>query len=237
MKLFDTYDSGYDTIAQEYYDARHKTSRNFDQLTKIAMLTRSVVLPNGLVLDVGAGCGRTREYLGVVPERTIQLDNSKVMLSLDDRQPCLLKLQADARAIPISSSQVSVVTAFLADPFMGLQFLAEAFRVLKDGGLIVFTVPTKEWGVPLRQKLKISEETTRFRKIGTEDIVVLPSVLHAASELRAMLAHIGFSNIDIQDHCIPELQTELSDDIVQVCKQEHVDVHKLPIIRSVIARR
>src|SRR4051812_25894381 len=110
--------SSYDSIAREYYSDGHVTSRNFDSTTHSALKEMPFAFPtHGLVLDLGAGRGRVKEYLGVPPSRTVQLDNSDSMLGLPEREDCLLKVLADACSIPLASQQFSTVTGFLIDPF------------------------------------------------------------------------------------------------------------------------
>jgi hypothetical protein len=40
----------------------------------------------GKVLELGAGRGRVGEYLGIGPNRVVQLDSSEVMFDLPDRE-------------------------------------------------------------------------------------------------------------------------------------------------------
>src|SRR5712671_1672566 len=78
--------TGYDIIANEYYDARHITSRNFDAATRAYLHERSFLLPSdGFALDLGAGKGRLYEYCGVPAARIIQTDISERMLKLRER--------------------------------------------------------------------------------------------------------------------------------------------------------
>ena len=130
-------EAAYDRLAGEYYDAGHKTSRNFDEATRGALLTLNLRLPtNGLTLDAGCGRGRCGEFLQVPPSQVIQLDNSPAMLSFAGREPSLVRVLHDAEQLPFPSSEFSVVAAFLCDPFLGLNFLSEARRVLSPGGVL-----------------------------------------------------------------------------------------------------
>src|SRR4051812_31786557 len=122
----------YSEIASEYYDPDlHKTSRNFDEASRDWLLEHRGILPSfGLVLDAGAGRGRCVEYLGVAPDRVIQLDTSAEMLELSPREASLIRIRHSAHNLPFMRDQFGVVAAFLCDPFFGLGFLAEARRVL-----------------------------------------------------------------------------------------------------------
>jgi SAM-dependent methyltransferase len=227
--------SGYDVIAGEYYDPRHITSRNFDRTTAFALKERKLDSRVGLILEIGAGRGRSGEFLGVTPNRVVQLDSSEEMLNLPDREPCLLKIHADACAIPLASGQFAAVVGFLADPFFGLDSLAEARRVLDDGGELLITLPTYQWGEPLRRRLGIDVLTTRFKVIGEETVVRLPSVLHPKERIMEMLSVVGFKGIDITDAALPEGEKPVSDDITAVLTELRLKRHDLPLIHVVRA--
>jgi ubiquinone/menaquinone biosynthesis C-methylase UbiE len=200
--------SGYDQIASEYYDGRHITSRNFDRATQTALANQEFTAPEGLVLEIGAGRGRSTEFLHLPSSRIVQLDNSEKMLILNPREPCLVRVHADACRIPLVSHQFAAVTGFLVDPFLGLDSLAEAYRMLVDGGRLLLTTPTKVWGEPLRKRLKIDVMTTRFKLVAREGIIILPSILHSSERINEMLHLIGFRSIRVTAHPLPEGESE-----------------------------
>ena len=229
--------SGYERIASEYYDDRHKTSRNFDRATRSALANQNSIAPEGMLLEVGAGRGRSGEFLGISSSRVVQLDNSPAMLSLTHREPCLLRLCADACNIPLVSSQFHAIAGFLVDPFFGLDSLAEAYRMLVDDGRLLLTLPTRQWGEPLRQRLNIGVMTTRFKTIHSEEIVVLPSLLHSRQRIEEMLQITGFRSIVIRDICLPPDETNISSDITSVCSEMQISPYELPIIHLIEAQR
>jgi SAM-dependent methyltransferase len=229
----------YDQIAAEYYDPCHKTCRNFDHTTVVAfeaLRSRSPV--DGLVLDVGAGRGRCKEFLGIDPKRVIHLDNSSVMLALQPREESLLRILHEAETLPFCDFQFSCVMAFLCDAFLGLNFLAEVYRVLLPGGSFVATTPSYEWGIALRKELRISPSVTRFiTKGGTQ--VVVPSVLIPGDKLLEMLKHVGFkqSKVQLRRHRLPLSASPISQDISMPAKSVGCDVHDLDILYSVVAEK
>lgn len=229
--------SSYDKIASEYYDARHITSRNFDNATRAALNAHPFDVPDGLILELGAGRGRSAEFLRVDPSRVVQLDNSEVMLLLKEREPALLRVYADACCIPLASQQFGAVTGFLADPFIGLQSLCEANRMLVQGGRLLLTVPTAQWGFTLRQHLGIDEMTTRFKMVDREEHVILPSLLHTPDHIREILVLAGFKDIEIHDQCVPDNEDPVSPDIIVVLRILHTDRSHLPVIHLIRARR
>lgn len=229
--------SSYDEIAEEYYDDEHITSRNFDAATVNAIAEWGIPYNGEKVLELGAGRGRAIEYLGVDSEKLVQLDNSETMLSLLDREPCYLKVVADACNIPLASNQFGLVLGFLADPFFGLDCLAESYRVLQDGGRIFVTLPAHEWATKLRELIKIDVMTTRFRKLDSEEIVVLPSLVHTKSKIEEMLRFVGFKNIQVNEHSLPNGITPVSKDILNPAKAHRVSEYELPVITTVGANK
>jgi len=231
------YSLGYDVLAQEYYNPFHKTCRNFDLTTIKAIESKTVTIPDdGLVLEVGCGRGRCFEFLGIKSKRIIQLDYSSQMLSIEDREPSILRIQADATSIPIFKEQFSAIVGFLIDPFLGLNFLSEAFRLLIPGGVLFFTTPTEEWGKPLRNKLEIEASFSRFLTENGETVIVA-STLVSDQKLNQMLQHIGFTNIRITSHCLPKEADPISPDIQRVADEKGISVHDLPIIYLVSAEK
>lgn len=229
------YSLGYDVLAREYYNPFHKTCRNFDLTTTKAIESNPASIPDdGLVLEVGCGRGRCFEFLGIESTRVVQLDYSSKMLSIEEREPSLLRIQADATSVPIFKEQFSAVIGFLVDPFLGLNFLNEAFRLLTPGGILFFTTPTEEWGKPLRDTLEIEASFSRFL---TEngDTVIVASTLISDEHLNRMLQHIGFTNVNITSHCLPKEADPISPDIQRVANEKGISVHNLPIIHIVAA--
>lgn len=232
--------SGYDVIADEYYDAGHVTSRNFDITTATALRASPASFAReGLILELGAGRGRATEFLGVSADRIVQLDNSDAMLSLAPREQCLLRIWADACKIPLASQQFVAVVGFLVDPFLGLRCFAEAHRMLRPGGSLLLTTPTMEWGAALRSRLGIDTMTTRFRVLRAdgEKTVVLPSLLHSKQQLEGILTRSGFSDIVITDHCLPPNTAPVSPDIQSACEATKKTTTTLPIVHVIRAKR
>ena len=228
---------GYDALACEYYDSFHKTCRNFDETTVNALADRGIVIPGeGLILDVGCGRGRCIEFLGVDAQRVVQLDSSRNMLKLQDREPCCLRVLADATDVPLLDDQFVAVVGFLIDPFIGLNFFAEAFRLLKRSGVLFASTPTSEWGLPLRNGLEMEASSARFlTKKG--DTITVPSTLISTAKLTEMLTYTGFQDIEATSHCLPQTANQISPDIQSVADNQEIGVFELPIIHLVSAQK
>lgn len=228
---------GYDVLARDYYDSSHVTSRNFDYTTEAVLAEHPVNLPDkGLVLEVGCGRGRSNEYLGIQVQRIIQLDSSGQMLALKDRELSTLRVHSDAAAVPISDGQFISVVGFLIDPFIGLNFFSEAYRLLQSAGLLFATTPSAEWGHTLRDVLEIEASYARFvTKDG--DTVIVPSTLIPVDQLSDMLKHSGFQDVSITSHCLPRDTNPISPDIQRVADTKKIEVHDLPVIQFITATK
>jgi SAM-dependent methyltransferase len=223
----------YDLLASEYYDDRHKTCRNFDTATKAAIAGNPLRVPEaGLVLEVGCGRGRVREFLGIRADRVVQLDSSINMLQLHDRETCLLKLHADATAIPLADRQFSAVIGFLIDPFLGLTFFAEAFRMLQPGGVLLFTTPAWEWAEGLRSKTNVLE--ARFITDANEAVSV-PSHVAPVARIKQMLAHSGFTNVIAQSCKLPLSTKPISPDIESVAFSRKCTAYDVVVVEMITA--
>ncbi|MDA2934805.1 class I SAM-dependent methyltransferase [Acidobacteria bacterium AH-259-D05] len=229
---------GYDVLAREYYDPFHKTCRNFDFTTVDSFAKHPVPIPeDGLVLEVGCGRGRCAEFLSIEARWIVQLDSSREMLALEDREPCLLQVYADAASVPLFDKQFTALVGFLIDAFIGLNFFSEAYRLLEPGGLFFATTPTAEWGHTLRDDLGIDGSVARFLTKGQETVIV-PSTLIPVDQLNEMLAHTGFQNISITSHCLPwNADHPISPDIQQVADKKEIAVHELPIVHFITATK
>jgi SAM-dependent methyltransferase len=228
--------AAYDILAEEYYEPRHKTSRNFDSATKEALESIDLRIPSGLVLDVGSGRGRCGEYLGIEPARVVQLDNSIAMLSLKPREDAFIRILHDAEELPFPDGEFACVAAFLCDPFLGLNFLAEARRVLSDGGILIGTTPSEQWGRPLRDALGLDPMVTRFVLAGGQEMTA-PSAIYSNKQLHEMLRVVGFreSKIDINTHTLPDGTDPVSEDILTPAKTSGLSPYSLGILSSFIA--
>lgn len=227
----------YDALASEYYDDAHKTSRNFDATTIRAVATIRDSLPAGKVLEVGAGRGRANEFLGIESERVVQLDNSSAMLRLEPREKSLLRVLSDAEQLPFPNEEFDLVIGFLCDPFLGLNFLSEARRVLKPGGMLVATTPSETWGKALRGDLGIDDMETRF-VLRNGKIVKVPSALYPVAQLQTMLEAVGFrrESIQIRSFSLPNGVQPVSDDIVAPASRLGQSPYEIRLLELVEAR-
>jgi len=229
--------NAYADLAQEYYDPFHKTCRNFDAATKSALARKTFALPDaGLILEVGCGRGRCQEFLGVDKNRVVQLDSSREMLDLTDRESALVRILANAACVPLFDSQFSAVVGFLVDSFIGLCFFAEAYRLLLPGGMLLVTTPASEWGQALRGQQEPEVSSARF-VTKTGQAVFVPSTLIASARILEMLSYCGFQSISIDTAPLPVGIEPISADVERAACIYGVAVHELPLVYLINATK
>lgn len=219
--------TGYNQVAAEYFDARHRTCRNFDVATKVALTTNTWAYRRAPILELGAGKGRCLEYLGI--SASVQVDSSIAMLNLQPREPGV-RVVADARRLPFPDNSFASSVAFLCDPFMGPEFLRELARVTCTA--VLMTVPHHEWAMALRGPGK---DTTTF-VLSDGSKATVPSPVYTHGELGAMLLAAGFTDIEITGHCLP-ITDDPSDAVIQAAENAGVVWTKLPIVSVLRARK
>jgi MPBQ/MSBQ methyltransferase len=139
-------------------------------------------------LDAGAGTGFTTEGIveRVDPTRVTMLDQSPHQLARADRRPALAgvrRLLGDAEALPFADDSFDrYVSAgsieYWPDPQRGI---AEAYRVLREGGTGVVMGPVQPAGRLVRALAdlwmlfpSVDEYRTWFERAGFEDVQVIP---------------------------------------------------------------
>lgn len=229
----------YDLIAQEYYNERHITSRNFDLTTISAFKKMQIIIPDhGLVLEFGAGRGRANQFLNIKSNRIVQSDLSEKMLSIADREECLLKILCDATDTPFFDEQFSLSCAFLCDPYYSLEFLIEAYRITKTNGYFIATLPSSTWGNSLRDEINIRRNETKFLTDTKQEIFV-PSFLATKEQILSDLHLAGFKEkyIDIFSWKLPEEVTSISPHILLSAELQKMSPYSIDLIDIVIARK
>ncbi|MBZ5510359.1 MAG: class I SAM-dependent methyltransferase [Acidobacteriia bacterium] len=229
--------TGYDLIADEYYEPRHITSRNFDAATQTYFREQRFPFPSdGLALDVGAGRGRLGEYCGISPMQILQLDLAPEMLRLPSRESALGRIQADALALPFKTGVFAIVAAFLFDPFNQRLFFEQVSRVLKRGGVFVGTIPHYAWGVALRSYRGNAVDEAVFA-LKTGERVSQPSFLSRPEELSERLEGAGLSVIKSEALTLPHDVIRISPDIEAAARVMGQSAYNIPIVQAVIATR
>lgn len=147
----------YDDLAAEYYDlVRHPTCANF-------LMASDLVLRNwlpawsreGWCCEIGPGRSLVAKQLlerGQPVNRLVLVDVSPRMLGHSKHwaargAPLVV---GDALRLPLRSVSVEAVVSSLGDPYNGRAYWREISRVLRPGGLSLFTTPSYEWARAFR---------------------------------------------------------------------------------------
>lgn len=228
---------GYEEIAEEYYFGFHPTSRNFDQTSAHHFQKHQPPLPQeGLVLELGAGIGRSAEYCKVSASRIVQTDASMRMLELVPREASLLRVRCNALDLPFPADTVSLITAFLYDPFNVPSLYVEVARVLRPGGYFVGTLPHHTWGEALRRKLQLAPDRTVFRTKSGEEFTS-PSYLVSEEWLRDVLSRHRLDIERLDDVMLPTHVSEVSPHVAIAAQALGLSEFEIPLVQVLIARR
>jgi SAM-dependent methyltransferase len=227
----------YDIIADEYYQARHITSRNFDASTQAYFVDHQLVFPrDGLALDVGAGKGRLAEYCGIAPTRIVQVDLAWKMLTLNDRETALCRVVGDALALPFREGAFSIVAAFLFDPFNHKPFFEQVARVLSPGGMFIGTLPHSRWGAALRSQAGQSLDEAIF-VLNSGQRIKRRSILSTPDQFAPNLNEVGQHVVQNEALTLPRDVKAISPDIEMPARTIGVSVYEIPIVNLVIATK
>lgn len=168
---------GYD-LAAPTYDTKEKYLNSFDKGRVMALLGD---VKEKTVLDVGAGTGRISVILAQKGAHVTGCDVSpEIVKVLARKNRHITALVAEAESLPFPDASFDIVTAaflivHLKDP---VRFFDEAYRVLKDGGLLLVT--------NVNQKDPPIIET----KAGP---IVIESFYHRPEHVRATLEELAFT--------------------------------------------
>jgi ubiquinone/menaquinone biosynthesis C-methylase UbiE len=176
---------GYD-LAAEVYDENENYLNSFEQGEFIPLLG---ALVGKKILDVGAGTGRLSLSLVNRGAQVTALDLSSNMLALLKRKNSTIEtVVREAESLPFANETFDMVTAaflivHLKDP---TRFFDEAYRVLKDGGILAVTnINQKD---PPQVKTKSGK-------------IVIESFYHRPEKIREILESLAFS---VEEHFVKE---------------------------------
>lgn len=191
--------ASYDAIADEYYDPdAHPTCHNFNHLSRICLerwipdrfLSRDI-------LEVGAGDSAVAAilYEKGLPLAGLELhDASEKMLAYSRKwqQHGVSTVVSDACSILKEDSSVSLLVASLGDPYNTPVFWAEAARVVRPDGLVLFTLPSFQWASRFRTTLDVNSTHIAEFKLCNNKIVHVPSFIYPLAEQVRRIEEVGF---------------------------------------------
>ncbi len=170
-----TSEEGYN-LAAGVYDENENYLNSFEQGEFIPLLG---ALADKKVLDVGAGTGRLSLPLANRGAYVTALDVSPKMLELI-KNPNIETVVGDAESLPFENNTFDIVTAaflivHLKDP---TRFFDEAYRVLKDGGILAVT--------NINQKTPPQVKTKQGK-------IIIESFYHRPEKILEILESLAFS--------------------------------------------
>jgi SAM-dependent methyltransferase len=175
-------------------------------------LSRRSARPIGALLDVGCGMGALTRRIGnrLDIERLIGVDVDRDRLwSAAQRGIETHAVDLETGTIPVASGSVGLVTCFGVLAYLSLydQVLAEAARVLEDGGWFLFSMPNlashqNRLAILLGYQPSQVDVSSPFRGAGTLRKRALnrqgmPPLLHAAT-LRCMKELLDVYGFDVE---------------------------------------
>lgn len=202
----------YADVAAEYYDpARHPTCRNFRDGSRLLMhpYLSGPLQSDDWLCEVGPGDSIVAE---VLRDRRLDcvvlLDVSIEMIShsLGYRDRGAHLVIADARKLPFGDESMLAVVASLGDPYNDATFWLEAKRVLKPGGVCLFTTPSFEWATTFRE----DEATSARFELRTGEEISVPSFVLDAGEQTRMIEDVGLAVADVRHVTVGELPRPIS---------------------------
>lgn len=200
----------YNSIADEYDEPEHRTTRELERLSRAALRKAPIDdllrRPDLSVLELGCGTGAlTVELAKCLRESQLVItDPAARMLRrawrrLNDGSPQgkrktkIFSLTASAAEIlPKLVVPPDLIAAGLADPYISESLLREVIRASHRDTWMFVTLPTRRWAIEERQgRLRIPLTQTRFRTKQGE-AVFSRSLALEADELSELFATNGF---------------------------------------------
>jgi ubiquinone/menaquinone biosynthesis C-methylase UbiE len=187
----------YADLATEYYDAtRHPTCANFREASAVFLVEELGPLSSrgGLVAEIGAGRSLAAELLPEALSRRelVLIDASLEMLTHSAQWlgAGALGIVADAHELPVSDRSFDLAVIVLGDHFNDHSFWYEIRRVLRPGGLCLFTVPAFAWAQEFRGGVGADMNLAEFL-IADGQTLTVPSFILAPDQQREMIESSG----------------------------------------------
>lgn len=200
----------YGAVAREYYDARvHPTCANFTEASHLLLgafwedIARHLQsLGRGAdFLDLGCGKSVLAEELiarGQAWRRLVLVDESESMLTYSRGFNGAELVLAESAQLPLGDASIDLTTAFMGDPFNTEATWQELARVLRPGGLVLFTAPSFAWANAFRASGSGERAGSALFVVDGTKEVYLPSHVLARPDQEALMRRAGFAPVSHQ---------------------------------------
>lgn len=189
---------------KEYKDKLAARSEITADTPKEVALLENIFHKNNVkdVLDAGGGEGRIAVPLMNSGYRVTDLDSSHDLLaSVKEKYPRMKVIESDIRKLAVADGQYDAVTYnwHVLCEVLGVkgkrQVLAEAYRVLREGGVIVFDLPDRSQHAEYQRDGVYISYPDRDSLYGRKPVYV--GYVPSEEEMRIMLEEVGFSNVEV----------------------------------------
>ncbi len=224
----------YEEIAAEYYDPnRHPTAANFRAASRLVLekLIPSLVTLSSAVVEVGCGSSLLMEVLtsASISVGTVTLvDSSPTMLAYSERwrRQGVRLLVADAEDLPLVDACADMVVSVLGDPYNTPRFWAEASRILRADGHVLYTTPSHAWSVAYRG----GSGSAVFDRLEGDDLE-LPSIVLSPDAQRHVIEASGLRLERQEDVALRDLADPISP------KLRVLTSSAAPVVTAYLARK
>lgn len=188
----------YEILASEYYDTtQHPTCANFRHASYILLerWLRRAIDSKGEICEVGPGKSLVLKILtqqGYKFKSIYLIDSSPSMLAYSNHGSNINTklILGEAEVLPIPSYSIAVVVSSLGDPYNSIRFWRETYRILKEGGLALFTSPSYEWAAAYRGESNNAFTSAEF-ELSNGHHVRVPSLIHTVDEQTRLIESNG----------------------------------------------
>lgn len=225
---------GYTKLSKEFTDEKRVTTKNFHDLSADFFknfLSERIQSPSS-VLEIGAGRGWLRKNFDWPANvNYFCSDISQEMINNCNERK---KHTTSVRFMPFSNGVFDYVIASLADPFFYPEAICEINRVIKLGGLFVFSIPSDMWAKALRK-----DDLNQTRFYVNENPIDVYSFTYERKEMISMLNDCGFECIEY-NRVLGKSLTKgdtISPAITEAAKNISTSIEKLDILTTCIFRK
>lgn len=243
QKLEQESQTAYRLIAGEYYNRRHMTCRAFDFLDQrilYAYQQRYGLVKGGeQYLEVGGGAATLLRRVLPADSSLVVGDLCTEMFQHSRALPRNMAYEHfSAFNLPHTDNHFDGVFAFLTDSYNVPRFYKEAWRVLRGGGILLMTCPTRLWAKTLREGDGDSLYYARFTMLEGRTVLI-PSITWSKEDYLQLLVCAGFSILVYEEFCLPsEYPSSRIPETIRVpAKRLGIAVSHMPLVTALLAQK